>query len=101
MTRNRLRGKPSDFDIDTMAIDAIRTADHFLASLFIGRGQYKIEKRATVVAAREAARALNAEPGFTRRAIIYAVSADGRATMLTDALINSLEAQYKSGKAQR
>jgi len=93
--------KPPVFDIDTMAIDAIRTADHFVASLFIGRGEYKTEKRPTVSAARAAAKALEAEPGFTRRAIIYAISREGVATMLTDALINSLEAKYKTGKAQR
>ena len=53
-------------DIETRAVAAIREADHFTASLFLGRGQYRVEKRPTVLAP------------------------DGFATLLTAALIEQL-----------
>jgi hypothetical protein len=37
--------------IETRAIEAIRRADHFTASLFLGRGQYRVERRPTILAA--------------------------------------------------
>ena len=42
--------------IETRAIEAIRRADHFTASLFLGRGQYRVARRPTVLAAMQAAR---------------------------------------------
>ena len=77
--------------IETRSIEAIRKADHFSASLFIGRGQYLIERRHTVLAAMDAAREIEQDPrAGTRRAMIYAIAADGYATVLTAALIAKL-----------
>ncbi|MEH2536588.1 MULTISPECIES: hypothetical protein [unclassified Bradyrhizobium] len=73
------------------AIDAIRAADHFTASVFLGRGQYRVEKAATVFDAVRAARTLETEPGaYTRRALIYAIAQYGHTTLLTAALIEKL-----------
>jgi hypothetical protein len=48
--------RPMTFDaIETRAVEAIRHADHFTASLFLGRGQYRVERRPTVLAAMQAA----------------------------------------------
>ncbi|WP_407150534.1 hypothetical protein [Bradyrhizobium sp. ORS 86] len=75
--------------IESRAIAAIRSADHFTASLFIGRGQYRIEKRYAVLAA---TRGLEYDSrAHTRRALIYAIAPDGHATPLTAALIVSLK----------
>jgi hypothetical protein len=77
--------------IETRAIEAIRRADHFTASLFLGRGQYRVEQRPTVLAAMQAAREIEQDPrACTRRALIYAIAADGHATLLTAALIAKL-----------
>jgi hypothetical protein len=83
---------PMTFDvIEAKAIEAIRSADHFTASLFIGRGQYLIEKRCTVLAAMQAAREIEHDPrACTRRALIYAIAPDGHATLLTAALVAKL-----------
>ncbi len=78
-------------EIEARAIAAIRAADHFTASVFLGRGQYRVEKAATVFDAVRAARAIESEPGaYTRRALIYAIAKDGHATLLTAALIGKL-----------
>lgn len=78
-------------DIDTRAVEAIRKADHFTATLFLGRGQYRVEKRPTVLAAMQAAREIETDPRtFTRRASIYAIAPDGYATLLTAGLIAKL-----------
>jgi hypothetical protein len=77
--------------IVTRAVQAIRTADHFTATLFIGRGEYLIEKRPTVLAAMQAAREIERDPrACTRRALIYAIAPDGHAPLLTAALIAKL-----------
>ncbi|WP_166304272.1 hypothetical protein [Bradyrhizobium sp. 2S1] len=84
--------QPMTFDaIETRAIEAVRRADHFTASLFLGRGQYRVEKRPTVLAAMQAAREIESDPAaYTRRALVYAIAADGHATLLTAALIAKL-----------
>lgn len=72
-------------------IEAIRRADHFSASLFLGRGQYRVERRSTVLAAMQASREIESDPAaHTRRALIYAIAPDGHATLLTAALIAKL-----------
>jgi len=78
-------------EIETRAVVAIRRADHFTASIFLGRGKYRIEKRSTVIAAMQAAREIESDPAaFTRRALIYAIAPDGHATLLTAAVIAKL-----------
>ncbi|MCK1641664.1 hypothetical protein IVA95_30005 [Bradyrhizobium sp. 157] len=77
--------------IETRAIEAIRRADHFTASLFLGRGQYRVERRPTVLAAMQAGREIEQDPAaHTRRAIVYAIAPDGHATLLTAGLIAKL-----------
>jgi hypothetical protein len=84
--------QPMTFDaIETRAIEAIRRADHFTASLFLGRGQYRVERRPTVLAAIQAGREIEQDPAaHTRRAIVYAIAPDGHATLLTAGLIAKL-----------
>jgi hypothetical protein len=84
--------RPMTFDaIETRAIEAIRHADHFTASLFLGRGQYRVERQPTVLAAMQAAREFEQDPAaHTRRALIYAIAPDGHATLLTAELISKL-----------
>jgi hypothetical protein len=78
-------------DIDMLAVEAIRKADHFTTSLFLGRGQYRIEKRPTVLAAMHAAREIEQDPAaHTRRALIYGIAPGGHATLLTTALVAKL-----------
>ncbi|MEY9460412.1 MULTISPECIES: hypothetical protein [Bradyrhizobium] len=78
-------------EIETRAVAAIRKADHFTASIFLGRSKYRIEKRSTVIAAMQAARQIENDPAaFTRRALIYAIATDGHATLLTAALLAKL-----------
>lgn len=77
--------------IETRAVQAIRTADHFTATLFVGRGEYLVERRDTVLAVMQAASDIERDPrACTRRAMIYAIAADGHATLLTAALIAKL-----------
>jgi hypothetical protein len=72
-------------------VKRLAPAFHFTASLFLGRGQYRIEKRPTVLAAMHAAREIESDPAaFTRRALIYAIAPAGHATLLTAALIEKL-----------
>ncbi|MGY8685260.1 hypothetical protein Q2941_47150 [Bradyrhizobium sp. UFLA05-153] len=71
-------------------------ADHFTA--FIGRGEYLIEKRPTVLAAMQAASDIESDPrAHTRRALIYAIAKDGHATLLTAALIEKLLSLRSNG----
>jgi len=68
-----------------------RDADYFVACLFVGHGNYINEAARTVLAAIDVAKKLEEDPrAFTRRATISAVGKDGRATLLTDTLMNSL-----------
>jgi hypothetical protein len=80
-----------DREVEAIAIDAIRKAKYFTATLLLGRGEYRIEERPTVLAAVQAAREMEGDPSaYTRRAVIYAVSPQGRSTLLTAALIEKL-----------
>ncbi|KRR12385.1 hypothetical protein [Bradyrhizobium valentinum] len=78
-------------DIDMRAIEAIRRAAYFTATLAFGRGRYRVEERPTVLAAMDAAREIEQDPAaHTRRALVYAIAPDGHATLLTSALIAKL-----------
>ena len=69
-------------DIDMRAIEAIRGAAYFTATLAYGRGGYRVEERPTVLAAMDAAREIEQDPrAHTRRALIYAIAPDGHATL--------------------
>ena len=76
-------------------ITAIRHADHFMASLFRGAGEYEKRTAPTVLAAVKAGNEMAALARTTRRAIIYAIGADNRATMITMELIANLLALAK------
>lgn len=82
------RPRPS-IDDETM-IDAIRSADHFLVSMFVGRGVYEKRSARTVAMAMRVALDLEQAHTFTRRAMIYAVARGGHSTFLTDDLIKRL-----------
>lgn len=78
-------------------IDAVRSADHFLASLFVGRGEYQVRSARTVKEALSVALLLESAFPSTRKCIIYAVSADSAkvqarnaVTMLTYGAIDKL-----------
>jgi hypothetical protein len=83
---------PAEIAAEAQMIVAIRGADHFLASLFRGAGQYDKAPAPTVLAALRAGRAMEAGARGTQKSIIYAVGPDGRATMITYALIEKLAA---------
>jgi hypothetical protein len=74
---------PTDRDAATIA--TVR----FDIALFIGRGKYAHASARTLAEARnEAAPALEAEHPYGRRALIYAVDADGRSALVTDDIFN-------------
>jgi len=81
---------PAEIAAEEAMIEAIRKADHFLASLFRGAGVYEKAKASTVIGALSEARKLEAASRRTMRCMIYAVAPDGRATLLTNALIARL-----------
>lgn len=86
----------ADVIAEELAIGAIRNAQSFLASLFVGRGEYEKAGAPTIYGALAAAQLLESKHiKSTRRAIIYAVSHDNVATMLTYELINKLIAAAK------
>lgn len=84
---------PAEIAAEQQMIDAIRAADHFMASLFKGAGQYDKATAANVRLALDEARKLENAARGTQRAMIYAIGKDGRATFLTTALIDKLFAQ--------
>lgn len=71
---------PHPTDLRDAAI--IRSAAHFSACVFLGRGRYeRADDLPTLAAAKAAGAALEAR--FGKRAMIYGVSAEGRAAMVT------------------
>lgn len=82
---------PAEIAAEAQMIDAIRNAQSFIASLFVGRGQYEKLGAPTVLGALAAAEILEGQHvASTRRAIIYAVGFDNIATMITYGLIEKL-----------
>lgn len=71
-------------------ITAIREADHFVASLFVGSGRYEKRAARTVLAAQAAGRRLEDDFPNCRRHMLYAVQADDRAVFITQKLIERL-----------
>src|SRR5690606_19291178 len=63
----------------------IANAIRFDIALFIGRGKYAHASARTLAEARnDAAPSLEAEHPYGRRALIYAIDADGRSALVTD-----------------
>jgi hypothetical protein len=81
---------PADIAAESAMIQAIRAADHFLASLFVGRGRYEKQQAPTVLAALHARVAMRERFGVNQHGMIYAVQKDGHAVFITDALIAKL-----------
>jgi len=85
----------------------IANAVRFDIALFIGRGKYAHASVRTLAEARnEAATALEAEHPYGRRALIYAVDADGRSALVTDDISteskeSSMKTYAKKFNAQR
>lgn len=80
----------ADIEAENQMVAAIRSADHFMASLFRGVGVYQKATAPTVRGALQEAKRLEGLARTTQRCMIYAISPDGRATFLTDALIRRL-----------
>jgi hypothetical protein len=85
----------------------IANAVRFDIALFIGRGKYARACARTLAEARNvAAPALEAEHPYGRRALIYAVDADGRSALITDDIPteskdNPMKTYAKKFNAQR
>jgi len=85
----------------------IANAVRFDIALFIGRGKYAHASARTLAEARnDAAPALEAEHPYGRRALIYAVDADGRSALVTDDIPteskeSSMKTYAKKFNAQR
>jgi hypothetical protein len=67
---------------DMIDAKALSGATHFVASIFVGRGQYDKVQALTLEEARNAAHELVANHGSGRKALIYAVLADGRQILI-------------------
>lgn len=82
---------------EAQMLEAIRGADYFLASLFVGRGHYDKAQVNTVLQAVVAGDLLkSAHPNNTRTPIIYAVASDRVATMITYELIERMKALHNA-----
>lgn len=85
----------------------IANAVRFDIALFIGRGKYAHACARTLAEARnDAAPALEAEHPYGRRALIYAIDADGRSALVTDDIPtesqeSSMKTYAKKFNAQR
>ncbi|MFN3349072.1 hypothetical protein [Pseudorhodoplanes sp.] len=85
----------------------IANAVRFDIALFIGRGKYAHASARTLAEARtEAAPALEAEHPYGRRALIYAIDAEGRSALVTgdiptESQESSMKAYAKKFNAQR
>jgi hypothetical protein len=85
----------------------IANAVRFDLALFIGRGKYAHASARTLTEARnEAAPSLEAEHPYGRRALIYAIDADGRSALVTDDIPteskeSSMKTYAKKFNAQR
>lgn len=86
----------SQKDEDRM-IAAVEGAVFFQAALFVGTGQYRTEKRATVMSAVRAGRIMEAIERNGRRHIVYAVSPHGSSVMLTPGIIERMIARVEQG----
>jgi hypothetical protein len=86
---------PAELAAEEQMISAIRSADHFMASLFRGAGHYDKASAPTVLAALKEGARLEGLARGTQRAMIYAVGKDGRATFLTPALIQRLKEAFR------
>lgn len=82
---------PAEIAAEQAMIEAIRSADHFLASVFVGVGKYEKQKGTTLADAMRRGNEFVAVNRVNARPIFYAVGADGRATMITNALIERLK----------
>ena len=84
------RAHPAEVAAEAQMISAIRNADYFIASLFVGTGKYEKMRGKTIKDAFAAGNKRVEELRSARRPILYAIGPDGRATMLTMALISRL-----------
>lgn len=99
------RPHPAEIAAEQGMIEAIRSADHFLASLFVGRGEYQVRSARNIKEVLSIALLLETAFPTTRKCIIYAVSAEEKAaparphvTMLTYGAIDKLLAQVELPK---
>lgn len=93
----RKKQHPADIASEKAMIEAIRNADHFLASLFRGIGSYEKVEAPTVLRALQMAADLEARSCSTKRCMIYAVAHDGHSTLVTKSLIERLKVKSSKG----
>lgn len=65
-------------------IEAVRTAEGFITTLFIGRGEFSKHPTATIAEAREVGRQMVAHYDNGRRPMVYAQLRDGRQILVPD-----------------
>ena len=82
--------------IDTAMIER---ASRFDVTIFLGKGKYRTEPLSTLVEARQRAPSIAAEVSNGRRAMIYAVTPEGRSTFVPDSY-RPTEAQAAAEAAQ-
>lgn len=98
--KRKKKSHPAELAAEQAMVDAIRGANHFLASLFVGRGEYQVRSARNIKEALSTALLLESAFPTTRKCIIYAVSAEtgGHVTMLTYGAIDKLLAMIELPK---
>lgn len=76
---------------DIAAARVLREAAHFSIALFLGAGRYARDEALSLAGARIAGARLEAAHPNGRKALIYAISAEGRDVLVTPAVLAALE----------
>ncbi|MCL5779199.1 hypothetical protein M1105_19740 [Limibaculum sp. FT325] len=82
---------PKVHPADHAAARIIAAAERFEIALFRGQGVYAKAEAASLDEARTAAARLEAEAGNGKRAMIYALTAEGRSALVTPATLEAME----------
>lgn len=77
---------------DTAAARVLKEAAHFSIALFLGTGRYARDEALSLAGARIAGARLEADNPNGRKALIYAITAEGREALVTPAALAALEA---------
>tara|TARA_R110002073_G_scaffold303806_1_gene472271 strand:- start:7952 stop:8641 length:690 start_codon:yes stop_codon:yes gene_type:complete len=78
---------------DTAAAAIVAAAERFEIALFLGRGRYAKAGARDLEQARREAERLEGMHGNGKRALIYAISAEGRSAPVTQAILNAMECE--------
>ena len=77
---------------DTAAARILKEAAHFSIALFLGAGRYARDEALSLAGARIAGARLEAAHPNGRKALVYAISTEGREALVTPAVLAALEA---------